>query len=100
VGQLCQGGDVTAAGSAAGLPGGEVTRLFEAYQGKRGSPVITADLRDDGWRVSENTVAALTACCGTTTPEPAGFDPVAVAQQRRFVGAGRAHRSGPGRRRN
>ena len=38
-----------------------VKRLFEAYQGKRGSPVITADLRDDGWRVSENTVAKLMA---------------------------------------
>jgi putative transposase len=37
----------------------EVRRLFEAYDGKRGSPVITADLREDGWRVSENTVAAL-----------------------------------------
>ncbi len=39
----------------------EVKRLFEAYGGKRGSPVITADLRDDGWRVSENTVAKLMA---------------------------------------
>jgi putative transposase len=39
----------------------EVRRLFEAYQGKRGSPVITADLRDAGWRVSENTVAKLMA---------------------------------------
>jgi transposase InsO family protein len=39
----------------------EVKRLFETHQGKRGSPVITADLRDDGWRVSENTVAALMA---------------------------------------
>jgi putative transposase len=37
----------------------EVRRLFEVHQGKRGSPVITADLRDAGWRVSENTVAAL-----------------------------------------
>jgi putative transposase len=37
----------------------EVKWLFEAHQGKRGSPVITADLRDAGWRVSENTVAAL-----------------------------------------
>jgi transposase InsO family protein len=37
----------------------EVKRLFEAHEGKRGSPVITADLRDAGWRVSENTVAAL-----------------------------------------
>jgi putative transposase len=39
----------------------EVKRLFEVHQGKRGSPVITADLRDAGWRVSENTVAALMA---------------------------------------
>jgi transposase InsO family protein len=39
----------------------EVTRLFEAQGGKRGSPVITADLRDAGWRVSENTVAKLMA---------------------------------------
>jgi len=39
--------------------GAEVRRLFGAHQGKAGSPRITADLRDDGWRVSENTVAAL-----------------------------------------
>ena len=37
----------------------EVKRLFEAHGGKRGSPMITADLKDAGWRVSENTVAAL-----------------------------------------
>ncbi len=37
----------------------EIRRLFEAHQGKRGSPMITADLKDAGWRVSENTVAAL-----------------------------------------
>jgi putative transposase len=39
----------------------EAKRLFEAYQGKRGSPMITADLQDAGWRVSKNTVAALMA---------------------------------------
>jgi putative transposase len=39
----------------------EVKRLFEAYQGKRGCPVITADLQDAGWRVSKNTVALLMA---------------------------------------
>jgi putative transposase len=39
----------------------EVKRLFEAYEGKRGSPMITADLLDAGWRVSKNTVAALMA---------------------------------------
>jgi transposase InsO family protein len=39
----------------------EVARLFAAHDGKYGSPRITADLRDTGWRVSENTVAALMA---------------------------------------
>lgn len=35
----------------------EVARLFAAHRGTYGSPRITADLRDAGWRVSENTVA-------------------------------------------
>ena len=39
----------------------EVTRLFAAHQSKYGSPLITADLPDAGWRVSKNTVAALMA---------------------------------------
>ena len=37
----------------------EVARLFGVHEGKYGSPRITADLREAGWRVSENTVAAL-----------------------------------------
>jgi transposase InsO family protein len=37
----------------------EVARLFRLRDGKYGSPRITADLRDAGWRVSENTVARL-----------------------------------------
>jgi putative transposase len=37
----------------------EIKRLFELHEGKYGSPRITDDLHDDGWRVSENTVAAL-----------------------------------------
>ena len=37
----------------------EIARLFKQRDGKDGSPRITAALRDDGWRVSENTVAAL-----------------------------------------
>jgi hypothetical protein len=36
----------------------KVARLFQRHEGKYGSPRITADLRDDGSRVSENTVAA------------------------------------------
>jgi transposase InsO family protein len=37
----------------------EVARLFTEHEGKYGSPRITADLKDEGWRVSENTVASL-----------------------------------------
>jgi putative transposase len=37
----------------------EIARLFGERHGKDGSPRITAALRDDGWRVSENTVAGL-----------------------------------------
>jgi putative transposase len=37
----------------------EVARLFAEHQGRYGSPRITADLREAGWRVSENTIAAL-----------------------------------------
>jgi putative transposase len=37
----------------------EVARLFRLHEGKYGSPRLTADLRDAGWRVSENTVADL-----------------------------------------
>jgi hypothetical protein len=37
----------------------EIARLFTQRKGKDGSPRITAALRDAGWRVGENTVAAL-----------------------------------------
>jgi transposase InsO family protein len=37
----------------------EVRRLFAAHRGTYGSPRITADLREAGWKVSQNTVAAL-----------------------------------------
>jgi transposase InsO family protein len=36
-----------------------IRRLFAAHRGTYGSPRITADLRDEGWRVSPNTVATL-----------------------------------------
>jgi transposase InsO family protein len=42
----------------------EIARLFAGHKGKRGSPMITADLHDAGWRVSKNTVAALMAEMG------------------------------------
>lgn len=37
----------------------EIARLFAAHRGRYGSPRITADLREEGWAVSENTVAQL-----------------------------------------
>ncbi|MBA3574106.1 MAG: IS3 family transposase, partial [Pseudonocardiales bacterium] len=36
-----------------------IARLFAKHRGTYGSPRITADLRDEGWSVSENTVAQL-----------------------------------------
>jgi putative transposase len=37
----------------------EIARLFAKHRGTYGSPRIAADLREEGWRVSDNTVAAL-----------------------------------------
>ena len=37
----------------------EVRRLFKLHDGKYGSPRISAELKDAGWKVSQNTVAKL-----------------------------------------
>jgi transposase InsO family protein len=39
----------------------EIRRLFAVHRGRYGSPRITADLREAGWRVSKNTVAKIMA---------------------------------------
>jgi putative transposase len=41
-----------------------IRRWFAVHRGTYGSPRITADLRDEGWRVSKNTVAEIMAELG------------------------------------
>jgi putative transposase len=48
----------------------EIGRLFTASGGTYGSPRITRDLREAGWRVSENTVAARMAELGLAGRPP------------------------------
>lgn len=45
-------------------------RLFAAHRGTYGSPRITADLHDEGWRVSENTIAKLMNEMGLAARRP------------------------------
>jgi putative transposase len=37
----------------------QISRLFRGHNGTYGAPRIAADLREAGWTVSQNTVAAL-----------------------------------------
>jgi putative transposase len=39
----------------------KIKQLFAAHKGRYGSPRITADLREEGWPVSVNTVAQIMA---------------------------------------
>jgi transposase InsO family protein len=48
----------------------EVARLFAKHRGRYGSPRITAELRDAGWRISVNTVAALMGEQGLVARSP------------------------------
>jgi putative transposase len=52
-------GTLTARAARREALGAEVRRLFKTHRGTYGSPRITADLREAGWTVSKNTVAAI-----------------------------------------
>jgi putative transposase len=52
-------GDASAAHARRAELGIEIGRLFAKHHGRYGSPRIAADLRDAGWTVSDNTVAAI-----------------------------------------
>lgn len=54
-----RGGDVSVRRARRRALAALVGYLFRKHHGSYGSPRITADLKDLGWRVSENTVAAL-----------------------------------------
>ena len=74
----------------------EVARLFGLHAGKYGSPRITADLRDAGWRVSENTVAGLMREQGLAARRKSGARP--RPGRARAGGARRTWSSGTSRR--
>jgi putative transposase len=54
-----RGGDVSVRRARRRALAGLVAYLFRKHHGSYGSPRITADLRELGWRVSKNTVAQL-----------------------------------------
>jgi putative transposase len=54
-----KGGDLPPRAARRAALAAEVGRLFRAHRGTYGSPRIAADLREAGWKVSQNTVAAL-----------------------------------------
>ena len=66
-------GDASAQHARRARLGIEVARLFAEHKGRYGAPRITAELREAGERVSENTVAQLMREQGLAArPKPAG----------------------------
>ena len=59
-----QDGGLTVRAARRAALAAEIGRLFAAHRGTYGSPRITADLREAGWTVSKNTVAAVMAGLG------------------------------------
>jgi transposase InsO family protein len=58
----------------------EVMRLWEASDQTYGAPRIHADLRDEGWRVSVNTVAKAMRLLGIQGISPRSWHPVTTRQ--------------------
>jgi putative transposase len=83
-----KGGDRSARRARRDRLKAEIARLFARRKGKDGSPRITAALREAGWTVSKNTVAALMAEMGRAARPK--------ARRRAARGRGRAGRT-PGR---
>ena len=78
-----------------------VAALFAEHHGSYGSPRITADLREMGWRVSENTVALMMAEQGLgarAKHRRRGRRPGRVSRPGKAPDAGRDGTSPPARR--
>lgn len=76
----------------------QIRRLFMASGDTYGSPRITDDLRDVGWRLSENTVAARMVELGRASAEAAPVaGPAGSTSGRAGSGPSDLHRGGAGR---
>ncbi len=80
-------GDASAQHARRARLGIEVARLFAKHRGRYGAPRITADLREAGERVSENTVAALM--------REQGLQARPKRRRRNTTRPGRGHRRAP-----
>ena len=91
-------GLVTARAARRAALAAEIGRLFAAHRGTYGSPRITAGLRQAGWRVSENTVAAVARELGLAAPAPEEAEIHDPAGEGPLAGAGPGQAGFPGGR--